>query len=120
MYIHLTEAAKLQLESHALRPGDRVRLVYDSEGCGCAVSGVASLWLVREPEADEAAAETNGESIPLTYLQRQAVFFDDRLRLDYVPERRAYRLASDGQIYGAGIAVSDRRGVTTAPVGAPR
>ncbi|MCI3920412.1 iron-sulfur cluster biosynthesis family protein [Paenibacillus sp. TRM 82003] len=120
MYIRLTDAARQRLEQYPLEPGDRFRLVYDSEGCGCAVSGVASIWLVDAPEGDELAAETNADALPFTYLKRHAVFFEDRLSLDFSPERRAFRLSSDGQIYGSGIAVSDRRGARTTPGDAPR
>jgi len=120
MYIYLTDAAAQWLASYPLASGDRFRLVYDAEGCGCAVSGVASLWLTNAAENDELRAESNVESVPLYYLKRHEVFFEDRLRLDYNPERRAFRLSSDGQIYGNGIDVTDRRAAPRAPEGAPR
>lgn len=119
MYIHVTETAASELMKYAVSPEDRIRLVYDSEGCGCAVSGVASLWIDRQEEPDEARADSNA-ALPLYFFRRQEVFFDDRMRLDYSPERRAYRLSSDGQIYGSGILVSDRRAVRPASADAPR
>jgi len=112
--ISMTPAAADRLATYELQSGDRIRLMYDSEGCGCAVSGVASLWLTDALEPDELEAETNAPALPMTYLKRQEVFFEDRLRLDYSPERRAFRLSSDGQIYGNGIAVTDRRGANRA------
>jgi uncharacterized protein YqkB len=120
MYIHLTEAAQHQLAPYSLSGADRIRLVYDSEGCGCAVSGVASLWLTNTTENDETLAETNAPSLTFSYLKRHEIFFEDRLNLDYNPERRAFRLSSNGQIYGSGILVSDRRGVRQAHQGGPR
>jgi len=119
MKIMVTDSALAQLSSLPLLPGDTVRLAYDAEGCGCAVNGVASLWLVGDPEADETAADTNAPSLPLTYLRRHEVFFDDALKLDYSEERRAFRLSSDGQIYGSSIRVIDRRGAPT-PADGPR
>ncbi|HZG85380.1 iron-sulfur cluster biosynthesis family protein [Paenibacillus sp.] len=118
--ISMTPAAVERLASYERQPGDRIRLVYDSEGCGCAVSGVASLWLTNAAEPDELEAETNAPALPVTYLKRQEVFFEDNLRLDYSPERRTFRLSSDGQIYGNGIVVSDRRGASRATEGALR
>ncbi|WP_309118540.1 iron-sulfur cluster biosynthesis family protein [Paenibacillus sp.] len=120
MYIHLTDAAAERLASYDLAEGERFRLVYDAEGCGCAVSGVVALWLTNAPESDEREAETNAEQVSIAYLRRHEVFFEDRLRLDYNPERRAFRLSSNGQIYGNGIDVIDRRGALRTPADAPR
>lgn len=119
MFIQVTESAMSVLKSYGLSAEDRIRLVYDSEGCGCAVSGIASLWLVNEADPDDERAESNAE-LPLYYLRRQAIFFDDRLKLDYLPERRSFRLSSDGQIYGSGIIPSDRRGVSPTAFAAPQ
>lgn len=116
MHIELTEAAARRLSEYALAPGDRFRLVYDADGCGCAVSGIAALWLLADAyEPDEKPAGTNVASLPFTYLARQEVFFDERLRLDYAADRRAFRLSSDGQIYGNGIVVNDRRAGQATP-----
>jgi uncharacterized protein YqkB len=120
MYIHHTEAAQNRLASYPLSAGDRIRLVYDSEGCGCAVSGVASLWLVSESEGDELRAETNAETLPITFLKRHEIFFEEQMQLDYSEERLAFRLSSKGQIYGSGILVTDRRGAKQAHSDAPR
>jgi uncharacterized protein YqkB len=120
MYIHLTDAATQRLSQYAKQPNDRFRLVYDAEGCGCAVSGVVALWLTNAPEDDERQAETNVPGLPIMYLRRHEVFFEERLRLDYNPERRAFRLSSDGQIYGNGIDVIDRRVAPHTPADAPR
>ena len=113
MRLDLTEAAARRLAAYAPAGEDRFRLLYDAEGCGCAVSGVAALELTDEPrEPDEREAEIGPAAarsgIRITYLERQAVFFDERMRLDYAAERLAFRLASDGQIYGS-PGVADRR-----------
>ena len=114
MFIHVTENAAAALMKYVQSPKERIRLVYDSEGCGCAVSGVVSLWLDDSEDSDEAPAESNHQALPLYYLRRQKIFFEDAVRLDYLPERRAFRLSSDGQIYGNNIRVTDRRAVPAA------
>ncbi|HZG55532.1 iron-sulfur cluster biosynthesis family protein, partial [Paenibacillus sp.] len=78
MHITITDAAAARLSGYSLAPGDRFRLVYDAEGCGCAVSGVASLWLTNAPDPDERQAETNDPAVSIFYLQRQVVFFEER------------------------------------------
>lgn len=129
MKMQLTSTAQRRLAEYAPAAGDRFRLVYDAEGCGCAVSGVASLWLTGEPaEQDERTAElivqpidsSDPAGIRITYLARHEVFFDDRLKLDYSEDRRAFRLASDNQIYNSRLTVSDRRAARQAPSGASR
>jgi len=86
-----------------------VRLVYDTEGCGCAVDGVAALWAVDEPLAGDAEAIGSPAGIRLWYDKRQAIFWDEELRLAYNPDRRAFALASDGQTYSNRLALQDRR-----------
>lgn len=85
------------------------KLVYDSEGCGCAVSGVPALWAVEAPLADDVKAE--GGPVRVWYEKRHEVFFDERMRVDYDAAGRRFRLLSDGQIYTNRLAVVDRREV---------
>jgi uncharacterized protein YqkB len=120
MHITVTEAALQQLKQRLLSAEDRIRLVYDAEGCGCAVSGIASLWIVNTSESDEIEAETNADALPFSYLRRHEVFFEERLLLDYSPGRRAYRLSSDGQIYSSSIVLTDRRAAALGSADAPR
>lgn len=110
MYIHITESAAQRLQQYPLANKDRIRLVYDTEGCGCAVSGVVTIWIVNNTVDDEEdQAETNLSSLPIFFMKRHEVFLDDKLRLDYSPERLAFRLSSAGQIYGNGITIQDLR-----------
>lgn len=119
MFIQVTENAEKALQAYRFSSDDRILLVYDTDGCGCAVSGVASLWLINAADPDEERAESNAD-LPLFYVRRHAIFFDETLKLDYIPERRSFRLSSDGQIYGNGIIPSDRRGVSPAAASAPQ
>lgn len=101
-------AIRDQLESDEVT----VRLVYDTEGCGCAVNGVAALWAVDEPHADDAEATGSPAGLRLWYDKHQAIFWDDEVRISYNPDRRTFVLSSDGQIYSNRLAVQDRRTVS--------
>lgn len=100
MQITCTQAAldKIALE---LQPGKQLKLLYDTEGCGCAVNGVPALRLISEPEPDDQLA--SGSPLPIWYDPRQAVFFEAQLRIDYKAERHAFTLAGPGQIYSSSM-----------------
>ena len=108
MKIILTEKAVVQLNTGPETAGDaHLKLVYDAEGCGCAVSGIASLWIVPGPQEGDAQAESNWGR--LWYEPRQEVFFDEELILDYRAEKRAFVLKSKGQIYNPLLLPVDKR-----------
>ncbi len=89
-----------------------LRLVYDNEGCGCAVNGVPLLAIVAQSEADDEAARVTGVSesnVRIYYAPLHAVYFEERLELDYSEARAAFRLSSAGQIYSADLRVQDWR-----------
>lgn len=48
MHLTITEAAERILSPLLQEPSTWLKLVYDIEGCGCAVDGVPALWLVNE------------------------------------------------------------------------
>jgi uncharacterized protein YqkB len=83
------------------------KLVSDSEGCGCSVNGIATFWAIQSPDNGELQAESN--FFEVWYEQRHEVYFDDLMRVTYQPERRAFKLASDGQIYSNSLKLEDKR-----------
>jgi uncharacterized protein YqkB len=83
------------------------RLVYDTEGCGCAVNGVPALWAVDEAAAGDIAADS--EPFVIWHDPRHAVYFDETLRIDYRSDMKSFRLASDSQIYTSRMVLADRR-----------
>jgi len=90
-------------------PDARVwKLVSDSEGCGCAMNGVPSFWLIDSPDPDDIGARSNG-GLTVVYEKRHEVFFDDRMKVTFDPDKRAFKLASDGQIYSNRLRLEDRR-----------
>ncbi len=96
MEIIITEAANAKIEERIKgRPG-YLKLKYDTEGCGCAVDGVAALWFVPELDADDIAIKTNGRHI---YVEKaKMVFFDEKMRIDFSTASNCFQLKSTQQI----------------------
>ncbi|TDF99538.1 iron-sulfur cluster biosynthesis family protein [Paenibacillus piri] len=107
MHITFTDHAVEQINSR-FAPGDgELKLVFDSEGCGCAVSGVPVLWIVDQAADKELRAE--GTPYRIVYEKRHEVYFEDRMVLDFEPKRGSFILKSDGQIYNAQMRLIDKR-----------
>jgi uncharacterized protein YqkB len=107
MHITFTDQAVEQLGGSMQSGSGEIKLVYDSEGCGCAVSGVPTLWIVDRAEQQELRAE--GTPYGLIYEKKHEVYFEDNLILDYDSARRAFMLKSRGQIYNADMRLIDKR-----------
>ena len=96
MRIQFTASAVAKLQPE-LDAGKLLKLLYDTEGCGCVVSGVPALQLLDEPGEHD----VQGEGEPLTFLHepRFDVFFEPQLKVDYDTARGQFVLKSDNQIY---------------------
>ena len=106
MRLHIAPAAAERLADHDAQRSPLLKLVYDSEGCGCAVSGVPQLWRVNNTEADDITISEG--AVTVLAEKRHAVFFEDDLRLEYEPSRSCFVLKSDGQIYNSRLRVIDK------------
>lgn len=127
MHMTITAAAGARIRERFGNGPLRLALVYDTEGCGCAVNGVPALWIVpddREPfpgtgrgDDAELLVDTSGApGISLVLQRRHAVFFDERMTLDCKPGRIGYELRSDNQIYSANLTIIDKRVPTFRPI----
>ncbi|MBW7456506.1 iron-sulfur cluster biosynthesis family protein [Paenibacillus sepulcri] len=97
MHFTFTPSAVEQL-SEQIKDDDRsLRLMYDTEGCGCAVNGVPTLQLIKAPAADNKLGE--GDPFSVWYDPNDEVFFEPSLRIDFDKSRHAFSLKSDNQIY---------------------
>ncbi|AZB43445.1 iron-sulfur cluster biosynthesis family protein [Bacillus sp. FJAT-42376] len=77
-------------------PEARLKLKYDTEGCGCVVSGVAALWLVKETEEDDLKIETNFKPV---YLEKtKMVFLDENMTVDFLESANTFALKSPSQM----------------------
>lgn len=108
MNIQLNPQAELKLKDKLGDKPGAIRLIYDTEGCGCAVNGVPGLRIVDEPTMEDMDVET-GSPVPFIVNRKQAVFFEEKMRLDADPATYSFRLDSSGQNYGTNIQVLDAR-----------
>lgn len=109
MFIRFTNTAAERIRE---KIGDRsafLKLAYDTEGCGCAVNGVAQLWIVEEPPPHDARA--SGDPFSVIYDPNHEVFFEDQMVVDYIERTRTYKLSSSSQIYNAFMPLLDKRPV---------
>jgi uncharacterized protein YqkB len=102
-----TPAALEQLTRQYPATDATLRLVYDIEGCGCAVDGVVQLWAENRRRPDDAAAYEG--QVAIMYDPRQAVFFEERIKLDYNADKHGFTLSSNSQIYHSDMSIVDRR-----------
>ncbi|WP_248925544.1 iron-sulfur cluster biosynthesis family protein [Paenibacillus hamazuiensis] len=107
MHITFTPAAAEQLEPKLAEPSSRLKLVYDNEGCGCAVNGVPALWIVDNGNPEDRSAK--GEPFDVLFQAKDEIYFEDAMLIDYNPERRSFILKSNQQIYTTHLRLSDRR-----------
>lgn len=107
MKIEWSAEAVAELRSRFGDGARQWRLVYDTEGCGCAVNGVPALWAVETPEPEDLAAD--GGPLTLWHSRFHEIFFDASLRIAYDAGARRFSLAGNGEIYTNRLAVSDRR-----------
>jgi uncharacterized protein YqkB len=86
-----------------------LRLVYDNEGCGCAVNGVPTLWIESATQPHDFQIEAVGTPAELWMEKKHEIYFEDRMTLDYKAEGRSFVLKSNGQIYNAHMNLIDKR-----------
>lgn len=108
MDIRITERALRFLRGRIGSRSSTVRLVFDSEGCGCGVNGVPALWIL--PERDKDDLEIHNADIPVVVKRDHAVYFEEHLYLDSEETYPSFRLTGDGQLYGQNIRLLDKRG----------
>jgi uncharacterized protein YqkB len=72
-----------------------LKLKYDTEGCGCLVSGISALQLVREVDENDVLADSADPEI--YYDKTTAVFFDENLLID-TNASGSFVLKSESQI----------------------
>ncbi|QJD82518.1 iron-sulfur cluster biosynthesis family protein [Cohnella herbarum] len=111
MIIQWSEQAIAEVQTRFGEDALTWKLVSDSEGCGCSMNGVATLWAIDAPLDDDLPTQSN--RLAVWYEKRHEVFFDDVMRMTYDPDKRAFKLASDGQIYTNRLMLIDKRTAKT-------
>lgn len=85
----------------------QLRLIYDLEGCGCGMSGIAGLELVDKPGMHDISIEC--DSFPVWIDRGQAVFYEDKLFLKGDESTGTFRLDGMSQLYHSNLRLVDRR-----------
>ncbi|OCT14211.1 hypothetical protein A8709_25600 [Paenibacillus pectinilyticus] len=107
MNITFTDTAKQRLTPYLEQNNTLLKLVFDTEGCGCSVNGVPTLWLVSTANAEDVSAIT--DTIPLIYKAKDEIFFESNMKIDFHEGNKSYILKSNNQIYNAGMSLVDKR-----------
>ncbi|NMO97074.1 iron-sulfur cluster biosynthesis family protein [Paenibacillus lemnae] len=108
MMIQLTPAAEQKLKDKIGSQPGSIRLINDSEGCGCVMSAVPGLRVIQHPEEDDFKLESDG-SISFYMSRRHEVFFEEALKLDVNPVGHTFRLSSQSQTYSTNVQTVDSR-----------
>ncbi|MCA1054726.1 iron-sulfur cluster biosynthesis family protein [Rossellomorea aquimaris] len=97
MKIQFTDAATQKINDKIAGKEGYLKLKYDTEGCGCVVSGIPTLWYVTEPDGtDDVTVETN--RFPILVEKSKTVFLDEELKIDFSTSSNTFQLKSPGQI----------------------
>lgn len=94
--IIITEDAAKKIDERTAGRDGYLKLVYDTDGCGWAVNGVAALWFTGDIDQDEIEINTNNRSV---YIEKQKlVFFDEQMKIDFSSSSNTFQLKSPQQI----------------------
>ncbi|WLR49689.1 iron-sulfur cluster biosynthesis family protein [Bacillus tianshenii] len=96
MNITFTERAKEKLESALSDQQAGLKILYDTEGCGCGVDGIFVLTAHTEVEAGEIEIESDYRAVWID--AHKEVFFDEKMKVDYKPDATSFILSSNQQI----------------------
>jgi uncharacterized protein YqkB len=100
MEITVTASAQNEIEAQLAKNDlHALKLVYDNEGCGCAVNGVAQVWMIPFVDASEAFPYASGSVFQIIFAQKDVIYFEERLIIDYKASSRSFILKSVNQIY---------------------
>lgn len=107
MKIELDPRAEEMIRTAMGQEPGLMRLVYDTEDCGCGMSGVPGLQIAGEPGAYDIPLEN--ETFPFWIDRMQAVFFEEQLVLTGEESGGTFRLDGVSQFYKSNIRLIDRR-----------
>lgn len=107
MNITITPAAAEKIHALKNRENGLLKLKWDTEGNGCVLNGVPTLWYVDEADADhDVLLETNDMSILVE--KPKMVFYDEEVKIDYSQEAGMFQLKSPNQILNGRMAFRNK------------
>ncbi|KAB2338407.1 iron-sulfur cluster biosynthesis family protein [Cytobacillus depressus] len=106
MNITITELAARKIKEKLAGKSGYLKLKYDTDGCGCVVSGVTALWLVSELDKDDWEVKTDVGSI---YIEKsKEVFLDENLKIDFSEKANCFQLKSPNQYLNPRMSFFDK------------
>ncbi|CAM4157870.1 hypothetical protein BAMA_12875 [Bacillus manliponensis] len=96
MYVTFTDAAYEKIMNTIPEETRYIKLFYDTDGCGCVVSGVINLVALCEKEERDVDIESN--KFHVIADRTKLVFMDDQLTVDW-HESGKFQLKSPSQFY---------------------
>lgn len=107
MQITITPAAAEKIHALKNRENGILKLKWDTEGNGCVLNGIPTLWYVNEADADhDVLLETNEMSILVE--KPKMVFYDEEVKIDYSKEAGMFQLKSPNQILNGRMAFRNK------------
>ncbi len=102
----ITEHALEKINEKMTGKEGHLKLKYVTEGCGCVMSGVPTLWFVDQVEDDDIAVDTNDMTVWME--KTKLVFFDDVLKIDYSDQAQTFQLKTPNQMLNGRMAFQIR------------
>ncbi|MBS4217235.1 iron-sulfur cluster biosynthesis family protein [Bacillus sp. FJAT-49711] len=98
MKISISEEAARQIKRKMDGKEMILKLKYETDGCGCAVSGVPTLHLIHKQDLNKEDMLIKTDTIDIYIEKSKTIFFDEEMKIDYSQESQIFRLTSPGQI----------------------
>lgn len=106
MDIEITETAAGKIKEKMAGKTGYLKLKYDTDGCGCVVSGVTALWLVNDLDEDDREIKT---AVGSMYIEKsKEVFLDENLKIDFSVKANCFQLKSPNQYLNPRMSFYDK------------
>ena len=109
MNVTFTERAIEKLNKQIKNKDKKLKLKYETEGCGCVMSGVTALWLVDSGDEDDLTLDTNYQL--LLVEKSKMVFLDENMTVDFIESANCYMLKSPNEILNPRLRLVEVSGV---------
>ncbi|RFU65618.1 iron-sulfur cluster biosynthesis family protein [Peribacillus glennii] len=106
MKIEWTEKAINKISDKINGKQGHMTLNYDTDGCGCVMSGVTNLSYTDSHKQDHEKIETN--FLPVYLEKTKMIFLDETMKIDFVPEANSFQLKSPNGILNPRMSFFDR------------
>ena len=96
MNIAISNTAQEVLKSKIGGKEGFLKIKYDTDGCGCGVTGIPVLEYVSHKENDDIEIDT--DTMPVLLEKSKQVFYDENLKIDFSLSSNTFQLKSPGEI----------------------